>query len=88
VTRKYMIIESFSPGCKDGVYDRFHCKSRMLPEGLHYIDSWLTECGGQCYQLMETTDPSLFDLWIKNWDDLVSFQVIELGDKPEAASNA
>ena len=31
---------------------------------------------------METENPDLFYKWIKNWEDLVDFEIIELGEKP------
>jgi hypothetical protein len=73
-----MVVETFAPGCKAAVYDRFREKGRMLPDGLFYIDSWLEKDGDTCYQLMETGSPDLFDRWIERWKDLVSFEVIEL----------
>lgn len=75
---RYMVVETFAPGCKDAVYERFREKGRMLPDGLFYIDSWLEKDGDRCYQLMETDSPELFDRWIEQWKDLVSFRVIEL----------
>jgi hypothetical protein len=68
---------------KSQVYERFEGKGRMLPEGLTYIDSWLEKDGDRCFQLMETHDPSLFDRWMDSWKDLVSFEIVELGEKPE-----
>ena len=73
-----MVIETFAPGDKAQVYERFHRQGRMLPEGLHYLDSWLEKDGDRCFQLMETDAPQLFELWTKRWNDLVSFQIIEL----------
>lgn len=81
---QYMVIETISQGCKVRVYDRFHAKGRMLPDGLHYLDSWLEKDGDRCFQLMETDDRALFDAWIENWNDLVSFEVIEIGEKPKS----
>ena len=78
-----MVIETFAPGCKAAVYDRFRAKGRMLPEGLSYIDSWLEKDGDTCYQLMETDSPELFHRWIDQWKDLVSFEVIELEPKAQ-----
>lgn len=75
---RYMVVETFAPGCKAAVYDRFRQKGRMLPEGLFYIDSWLEKGGDHCFQLMETNSPELFERWIDQWKDLVSFKVIEL----------
>lgn len=78
---RYMVVETFAPTCKDAVYERFREKGRMLPDGLFYIDSWVEKDGDRCYQLMETDSPELFDQWIEQWKDLVSFKVIELEPK-------
>ena len=80
--KQYMVIEHFVPGCKEKIYERFHQEGRMLPEGLSYINSWLAKDGDRCFQLMETAEPSLFDIWIDNWKDLVRFEIVELGEKP------
>lgn len=79
---KYMVIETLHPGSLKAVYKRFHDKGRMMPEGLFYIDSWLEKNGDRCFQLMETDDVSLFDLWTEKWDDLADFSIIEIGEKP------
>lgn len=73
-----MVVETFAPGMKALVYERFHENGRMLPAGLHYIDSWLEKEGDRCFQLMEIDSPQLFEIWMSAWTDLVSFQVIEL----------
>ena len=81
--KRYMVIETFLPGCKQKVYDRFHANGRMLPDGLVYLDSWLEKDGDRCFQLMETDDAALFDIWISRWKDLVKFEVVEIGTKPD-----
>jgi hypothetical protein len=80
--KRYMVIEHFAPGAKDQIYERFREKGRMLPDGLVYVESWLEKDGDRCFQLMETDDPALFDLWTKKWSDLVRFEIVQLGDKP------
>lgn len=82
VVAQYMVIETFRSGCLEEVYDRFHEKGRMLPDGLIYIDSWLEKGGHRCFQLMETKDPSLFSKWIERWSDLTDFEIIQIGNKP------
>lgn len=77
----YMVVETFRPNAKALVYERFHGKGRMLPQGLHYIESWLEKNGDRCFQLMETDSPELFDRWMAAWNDLVSFDIIELEKK-------
>ncbi|MEJ0088818.1 MAG: DUF3303 family protein [Limisphaerales bacterium] len=57
--KRYMVIETFLPECKEKIYERFHAQGRMLPTGLIYLDSWL-----------------------EHWKDLVSVEVVELGEKP------
>ena len=79
---RYTVVETFAPGCRLAVYERFHLRGRMLPDGLTYIDSWLEKGGDRCYQLMETDSPKLFASWIEQWKDLVSFEVIELDESP------
>ena len=81
--KKYMIIETFYPGCLEQAYHRFHQSGRMLPDGLRYIESWLESDGSRCFQLMETEEPELFETWMECWNDLVDFEIIELGDKPQ-----
>jgi hypothetical protein len=81
--KQYMVIETFLPGCKEKVYERFHQKGRMLPEGLAYVSSWLEGEGDRCFQLMETDEPSLFQVWLEEWKDLVAMEVVELGEKPK-----
>jgi hypothetical protein len=57
----------------------------MIPKGLVYINSWPEKIGDRCFQLMETNDPNLFEQWVKNWKDLVSFQIVELKRYPAPA---
>jgi len=79
----YMVIEHFAPGAKEKIYERFHRKGRMLPEGLHYLNSWLEKDGDRCFQLMETNDTRLFDVWFENWKDCGRIEVVEIGEKPK-----
>ncbi|MDH5356059.1 MAG: DUF3303 domain-containing protein [Gammaproteobacteria bacterium] len=76
--KNYMVIEHFKPGCFDQVYHRFSKKGRMLPNGLSYLNSWVSKENNVCYQLMETDNVALFSAWVKNWDDLVEFEIIPL----------
>ena len=82
--KQYMVIETFLPGRKNDIYERFHRKGRMLPDGLIYVDSWLEKDGDRCFQLMETNNPALFDTWVEHWKDLGAIEVVEIGEKPGA----
>ena len=85
--RKYLVIERFREG-PGPVYERAAAQGRMLPEGLHFVDSWIVddEALDTCYQLMETDDPTLFDQWIPRWSDLADFVVLPVIDSATAAA--
>jgi hypothetical protein len=73
---KFMIIEKFKQGKVKEVYKRFEEKGRLMPGGLTYIDSWITEDVSTCYQLMETNDKDKLHEWISNWNDLTDFEIV------------
>jgi hypothetical protein len=80
----YMVIERYREG-PEPVYERFRARGRLMPEGLEYVDSWVTEDRNRCYQLMRTDDPARFEPWIAAWSDLVDFEVIPVVTSAEAA---
>jgi hypothetical protein len=85
---RYMVVETFLDGPQP-VYERAAERGRMLPPGLVYVDSWIDERTlDRCFQLMETDDPSLFDVWIAQWRDLAEFEVVPVIGSAEAAARA
>jgi len=70
----YLVIERFIHGPAP-IYQRLAERGRMMPEGLAYVSSWITDDLTTCYQVMETDDPTLFKDWIANWDDLAEFDI-------------
>jgi hypothetical protein len=72
----YMVIEHFRDGDPVPVYRRARDRGRMLPDGLHYVASWVTQDLDRCYQLMECDEPALLTEWIARWQDLVGFEVV------------
>ena len=77
-----MVIEKFHEGSKGRVYARYEARGRMLPDGLEYIDSWLSEDGTRCFQLMKTDHADLFKPWIEKWNDLVDFEIVPVIQSP------
>ena len=67
------------------VYRRFRERGRMAPEGLAYISSWVNEELSTCYQVMEAPDRSLLEEWMRNWADLIEFEVHPVMTSQEAA---
>lgn len=82
-----MVVERFTQGARP-VYERAADRGRMLPPGLVYVDSWIDESLGRCFQLMETDDPALLDAWIARWSDLAEFEVVPVIGSAEAAERA
>ena len=72
----YMIIERFHPDKVKTLYNRFDEKSRMLPNGVTYINSWIDEQVATCYQVMESDTVEKINDWITYWNDLADFEVI------------
>jgi hypothetical protein len=85
----YMVVERYSKG-PGPVYERAAAEGRMLPDGLRYVSSWVVddERLDHCFQLMETDDPALFDVWLARWSDLAQFEVYPVMDSAEAARRA
>lgn len=60
-----MVIEYFNAGVAVEIYLRARDRTRQLPPGLEYVDSWVDLNYFRCFQIMRTDDPSLFDIWIQ-----------------------
>ena len=71
---QYMIVEKFKQGKAKEVYKRFEEKGRLMPDGVNFINSWITEDAMTCYQVMETEDVTKLQEWMENWKDLVEFE--------------
>ncbi len=84
---RYMVVETFRQGARP-VYERFAERGRMLPSGVVFVESWVEEALGRCFQVMETADPALLDAWMAEWTDLVDFEIVPLVDSAEAARRA
>jgi len=84
----YMIIEHFKNGDPAPVYARFRERGRLAPDGLKYVNSWVTHDLAHCYQVMECDDRALLDQWLSAWSDLTDFEVIPVITSAEAAARA
>lgn len=50
----------------------------MLSDGVVYLDSWVKEGMGRCFQLMEGESADQLREWTARRDDLVTFEVIPM----------
>ena len=82
----YMVIERFRD--PRAVYRRLREEGRGLPDGLRYLNSWVTPELERCFQVMETDDLSLLEKWLASWADLAEFEVVPVITSDDAAGLA
>src|SRR5215470_12759544 len=68
----FMVIEWFRNCDPKPIYRRLRDRGRQMPDGLKYIDSWITPTFDRCFQLMECDDARLLQQWIVHWGDLLA----------------
>ena len=72
----YMVIEHYKDTAE--VYRRFHEKGRMMPDGVSYVNSWVSEDGNTCFQINESESEELLHQWALNWNDITDFEFIPI----------
>ena len=72
----FMVIERFAPGRQAEVYRLVRERGRLLPDGLVYVDSWITADFARCFQLMECAEVNLLQEWVAEWGDLIEFEIV------------
>ena len=72
----FMVIERFKDMALIG--DRFKRQGRMLPEGVVYQSSWIDVDGSRCFQIMEASALESLMTWIRRWEDLVDFEIVQV----------
>jgi hypothetical protein len=79
----FMVIERFKGRDPAPIYARLREQGRALPDGLRYVDSWIEVNFDRCFQLMECDDPLVLMRWIREWRDLVEFEVVPVSPSRE-----
>jgi len=83
-----MVIEHFRNGDPRPIYERFRQQGRLMPDGLTYVSSWITEDLTRCYQVMECDDRRLLEEWMSHWSDLMEFEALPVVTSAEARERA
>lgn len=71
----FMVIETFGRDSK-AIYRRFREKGRQMPDGLEFVDSWVSADLSRCFQLMRCANVVLLQRWVAEWCDLAGFEII------------
>jgi hypothetical protein len=74
----FMVVERFKDGDFQAVGERFRANGRMMPPGVEYRASWMEPSGARCFQINEAANREALNEWMRNWDDLVDFEAIEV----------
>ena len=82
----FMVIETFRNHDAEAVYRRFGEKGRMLPDGVTFLDSWVSADLGRCFQLMECSSVAMLQQWAAQWSDLVEFEIVPVVAGRETAA--
>ena len=82
----FHVTETFRSGDPGPVYRRFRTSGRMIPEGVGYVASWVTDDLTRCFQVMEAESRDALDVWIERWADLIEFEVVPVITSDQAAS--
>lgn len=76
---RYMVVERFKSGSAKAIYERVRERGRMLPDGLEYVDGWVSAKLDMCFQLMNCDDEELFAEWYL-WTQIPHGDAQEWGD--------
>ena len=82
----FMIIEHFHPGQAAAIYQRFHERGRMAPDGVRYLASWVDLDFRRCFQVMEAEGEEQLRAWTSNWEDLIDFEIIPVRTSEDAGA--
>ena len=82
----FMVIEHFDQARVKDVYARFQERGRMAPEGVRYVESWISADLGRCFQVMECDDIALLQEWVLQWSDLVRFEIVPVAPSKATAA--
>jgi hypothetical protein len=82
----FMVVEHFRNQDAKSIYRRLAEKGRMMPDGLTFVNSWVSADLSRCFQLMECGDVSLFQRWVAEWSDVMQFEVVPVITGKETAA--
>ena len=83
---QFMVVERFHNQDAKAIYRRLRERGRMMPEGLRFVSSYVAADFSRCFQLMECDDVTLFQRWVAEWNDLMSFEIVPVVSGKDTAA--
>jgi hypothetical protein len=74
----FMVLETFRNQDAKAIYRRVRDKGRGFPDGLKFVESWVSADLDRCFQVMECDDITLLQRWVADRSDLVEFKIIPI----------
>ena len=85
----FMVIETFPPGEVVAIYRRLAERGRGLPEGVAFVESWVSADLRRCFQLMRAEDAALLQRWVLHWEGLgVAMEIVPVAPGAETREMA
>lgn len=78
-----MIEYTLRPEHRDVVQARFQETGGLPPDGATMVGRWHRLAGLGGYVLCESDDPVAIGKWMQDWTDVLSFDVVPVGDDAE-----
>ena len=77
---KFMVLWTFKPSAAKDVIARFSETGGMPPEGVTMISRFHAISGNGGFALAESDDPIAMGSWTRQWNDLMSFEIVPVVD--------
>ena len=85
----FMVIETFPAGEVVPIYRRLAEKGRGLPEGVEFVESWVSADLRRCFQLMRADDVARLQRWVLHWEGLgVGMEIVPVAPSAETREMA
>ena len=77
---QFMVIEHFHGADAAAIYARLAERGRQMPDGLHFVASWVSADLSRCFQVMACEDITLLQRWVARWRDLARFEIVPVAE--------
>lgn len=76
VTMRFMLLGTWDPGQRDGLYRERLKEGRMVPGKSKVIGEWLDVAGGRHWALLETYDAQACFHWANSCSKLCTYELV------------